>query len=111
MIRRADSISIQLRAEGMFSPARPRIFRLLTRLVVDELSHRLSQFSFCESRRFRSSFHFDDASSRRPSNLRAMTKVYANLPNVKVLPLHFAPEDISGERLLAMMKVDENTRK
>ena len=39
-----------------------------------------------------------------------MKKVYAGLPNVKVEPLHFAPEDISGGRLLAMMKVDENTR-
>lgn len=40
-----------------------------------------------------------------------MTKVYAALPDVTVKPLHFAPEDISGERLLAMMKVDENSRK
>ncbi len=39
-----------------------------------------------------------------------MRKVYAGLPRVKVEPLHLAPEDISGERLLSMMKVDENTR-
>ncbi len=39
-----------------------------------------------------------------------MKKVYAGLPNVKVEPLLFSPEDISGERLLSMMKVDENAR-
>ncbi|GJE88165.1 hypothetical protein PsYK624_042480 [Phanerochaete sordida] len=43
-----------------------------------------------------------------PSNLRAMKKVYAKLPAVHVEPLHFSPEDISGERLLAMMKVEES---
>ncbi|THG98001.1 hypothetical protein EW026_g4117 [Hermanssonia centrifuga] len=43
-----------------------------------------------------------------PTNLHAMRKVYAGLPGVKVEPLHFAPEDISGERLLTMMKVDES---
>lgn len=46
----------------------------------------------------------------RPNNLRAMRTVYQGLPGVQVEPLHFAPQDISGERLLAMMKVDENTR-
>ncbi|THG98002.1 hypothetical protein EW026_g4118 [Hermanssonia centrifuga] len=45
-----------------------------------------------------------------PSNLQSMRKVYAGLPRVKVEPLHLAPEDISGERLLSMMKVDENTQ-
>ena len=40
-----------------------------------------------------------------------MKRVYAGLPGVNVEPLHFSAEDISGERLLAMMKVDENTRK
>ena len=39
-----------------------------------------------------------------------MRKVYAGLPAVRVEPLHFSPEDISGERLLAMMKVEENGR-
>lgn len=39
-----------------------------------------------------------------------MRRVYAGLPNVKVEPLHFGVDDISGERLLAMMKVDENNR-
>ena len=39
-----------------------------------------------------------------------MRRVYAGLPSVCVEPLHFSAEDISGERLLAMMKVDENTR-
>ena len=39
-----------------------------------------------------------------------MRKVYAGLPAVKVEPLLFAPGDISGERLLSMMKVDENAR-
>lgn len=40
-----------------------------------------------------------------------MRRVYAGLPNVKVDPLLFAPQDISGERLLSMMKVDDNARK
>ena len=39
-----------------------------------------------------------------------MRKVYAGLSGVRVEPLHFAPEDISGDRLLAMMKVDESNR-
>lgn len=39
-----------------------------------------------------------------------MKAVYANLPGVRVEALRFAPRDISGERLLAMMKVDENNR-
>jgi hypothetical protein len=38
-----------------------------------------------------------------------MRQVYASLPNVKVAPLHFAPEDISGDRLLAMMKVGSDS--
>ena len=45
-----------------------------------------------------------------PSYLRAMRKVYSVLPHVKVEPLLFSSEDISGERLLSMMKVDETTR-
>ena len=47
----------------------------------------------------------------RPNNLAAMTKAYAGLKGVTVHPLHFGPQDIGGERLLAMMKVDENGRK
>jgi hypothetical protein len=39
-----------------------------------------------------------------------MREVYAPLPNVKVAPLHFATDDISGDRLLAMMKVDSDGR-
>lgn len=39
-----------------------------------------------------------------------MRRVYAGLPNVRVEPLHFAAEDISGPRLLAMMKVDSTER-
>jgi hypothetical protein len=39
-----------------------------------------------------------------------MQQVYAGLPGVRVKPLHFASGDISGERLLSMMKVDENAR-
>jgi hypothetical protein len=46
----------------------------------------------------------------RPNNLRSMRMVYAGLPGVCVEPLHFASRDISGERLLSMMKVDESTR-
>ncbi|KIP04589.1 hypothetical protein PHLGIDRAFT_189641 [Phlebiopsis gigantea 11061_1 CR5-6] len=45
-----------------------------------------------------------------PSNIQPMKKVYASLPNVRVEPLHFAPEDISGDRLLAMMKVEEGSQ-
>jgi hypothetical protein len=40
-----------------------------------------------------------------------MRKVYKGIPGVVVEPLHFSPQDISGERLLAMMKVDDSTRK
>jgi hypothetical protein len=40
-----------------------------------------------------------------------MKQVYAGLPQVAVKPLHFSPDDISGSRLLAMMKVDEHARK
>ncbi|KAI0314555.1 hypothetical protein OF83DRAFT_1136202 [Amylostereum chailletii] len=43
-----------------------------------------------------------------PNNLTAMSKVYSGLPGVTVHPLHFGPQDIGGERLLAMMKVEEN---
>lgn len=39
-----------------------------------------------------------------------MRHVYAKLPGVRVEALRFASGDISGERLLAMMKVDENNR-
>jgi hypothetical protein len=39
-----------------------------------------------------------------------MRRVYEGLPTVRVEPLHFASGDISGERLLSMMKVDENAR-
>jgi hypothetical protein len=39
-----------------------------------------------------------------------MKQVYAQLPNVTVAPLYFAPEDINGDRLLAMMKVDVDSR-
>jgi len=44
----------------------------------------------------------------RPNNLEAMKNVYAGLPKVSVKPLHFAAQDISGERLLTMMKVEEH---
>ena len=47
----------------------------------------------------------------RPNALRNMRDVYAGLPEVRVEPLHFAPEDISGERLLAMMKVEQEQRR
>lgn len=39
-----------------------------------------------------------------------MKRVYAGLPTVKVEPLLFAPGDISGERLLSMMRVEESAR-
>jgi hypothetical protein len=39
-----------------------------------------------------------------------MRRVYAGLPNVRVVPLHFSPQDLTEERLLTMFKVDENTR-
>ena len=42
--------------------------------------------------------------------MEKMRAVYANLPGVEVKALRFASGDISGERLLAMMKVDENNR-
>ena len=34
-----------------------------------------------------------------------MRQVYAGLPGVTVEPLHFAPEDINGSRILSMMKL------
>ena len=40
-----------------------------------------------------------------------MRRVYAGLPEVRVEPLHFAPKDINGERLLAMMKVEQDQRR
>lgn len=40
-----------------------------------------------------------------------MRAVYADLPGVKVEPLRFTSADISGERLLAMMKVDDSESK
>ncbi|EIM83172.1 uncharacterized protein STEHIDRAFT_62930, partial [Stereum hirsutum FP-91666 SS1] len=43
-----------------------------------------------------------------PNNIKAMRHVYSPLPNVKVEALHFSTKDISGERLLAMMKVDDS---
>ncbi|GJE88158.1 hypothetical protein PsYK624_042410 [Phanerochaete sordida] len=45
-----------------------------------------------------------------PTNVQAMRRVYGGLPSVRVEPLHFSAEDISGERLLAMMKVDGDTQ-
>lgn len=39
-----------------------------------------------------------------------MREVYAPLSHVKVAPLHFATDDISGDRLLAMMKVESDAR-
>jgi hypothetical protein len=39
-----------------------------------------------------------------------MRRLYAPLTSVTVAPLHFAPEDINGERLLSMMKVDVDSR-
>ncbi|GJE88159.1 hypothetical protein PsYK624_042420 [Phanerochaete sordida] len=45
-----------------------------------------------------------------PANLQAMKQVYAGLPSVKVEPLRFSADDISGERLLAMMKVDDSNQ-
>ncbi|EIN14673.1 hypothetical protein PUNSTDRAFT_130298 [Punctularia strigosozonata HHB-11173 SS5] len=45
-----------------------------------------------------------------PTAIRTMRAVYAGLAAVDVQPLHFAPEDISGERLLAMMRVDTEQR-
>ncbi|KAF8651035.1 hypothetical protein AX16_004898 [Volvariella volvacea WC 439] len=42
-----------------------------------------------------------------PKTMKVMQEVYASLPNVEVKPLHFALADISGERLLSMMKVDD----
>ena len=49
--------------------------------------------------------------NRSPNHVKTMQQVYASLPNVKVEPLHFSAKDISGERLLAMMNVDDNGRK
>lgn len=72
----------------------------------------------CEAA-YLSSLHASRGSGAKPpeitvlvlsSSLRSMTRVYQGLPKVNVCPLHFAAEDISGERLLAMMKVDDATQ-
>ncbi|KAF8518615.1 hypothetical protein JB92DRAFT_3112943 [Gautieria morchelliformis] len=42
-----------------------------------------------------------------PNSLDIMRGVYSTLPEVEVMPLHFAPEDLSGGRILAMMKVEQ----
>jgi hypothetical protein len=47
----------------------------------------------------------------KPGNISHMRRIYSVLPNVAVSPLYFAPEDINGDRLLAMMKVDTDSRK
>jgi hypothetical protein len=39
-----------------------------------------------------------------------MKSVYKALSHVRVEALRFSPEDISGDRLLAMMKVDDGGR-
>lgn len=39
-----------------------------------------------------------------------MRRVYSALPNVSVVPLRFASEDMNAGRLLAMMKVDTDSR-
>ncbi|GJE88802.1 hypothetical protein PsYK624_048890 [Phanerochaete sordida] len=45
-----------------------------------------------------------------PSNLETMKRAYAALPNVEVKPLFFGPRDISGERLLSIMRVDKHSQ-
>ncbi|VDC07734.1 unnamed protein product [Peniophora sp. CBMAI 1063] len=40
-----------------------------------------------------------------PNSITNMRRVYAGLPGVTVEPLHFAPGDINGSRLLSMMKL------
>ena len=40
-----------------------------------------------------------------------MKRVYSALPNVQVLPLHIAEKDLTGDRLLAMMKIDNDNSK
>jgi hypothetical protein len=49
-------------------------------------------------------------SLHRPNQVPSMRRLYAPLTSVTVAPLHFAPEDINGERLLSMMKVDVDSR-
>ena len=49
-------------------------------------------------------------SSCSPKNLTRMRDIYSKLPEVKVEPLYFASEDLNSERLLAMMKVDQDAR-
>jgi hypothetical protein len=39
-----------------------------------------------------------------------MKTVYQGLSHVRVEALRFSPDDISGDRLLAMMKVDDGGR-
>jgi hypothetical protein len=46
-----------------------------------------------------------------PNTLDIMRGVYSRLPEVEVMPLHFASEDLSGGRILAMMKVEQEQSK
>jgi hypothetical protein len=45
-----------------------------------------------------------------PNSVPVMKNIYAGLRSVDVAPLHFCQEDINGERLLSMMKVDEGNQ-
>jgi hypothetical protein len=39
-----------------------------------------------------------------------MRRVYAELRDVRVAPLNFSPQDITGARLIAMLRMGENAR-
>jgi hypothetical protein len=106
-----NTVSISTRQLGVGWCSRAKLRTWPPSIAFGEATFRLlrSQSSFCEcllSLFTTGSPHH----ASRPNNLRSMRMVYAGLPGVRVEPLHFSSRDISGERLLSMMKVDESTR-
>jgi hypothetical protein len=100
----------QLLAVVPFSPAKRLTLPLWIQDAQAQRIRLVSQSWFCESRFTPFSVTQALILVNRPNNLNAMREVYSQLPNVTVAPLHFASDDISGERLLSMMKVDTDQR-
>jgi hypothetical protein len=104
-----DSISILQLAVVLYNLARQHTWLPWILPVQEEQLRQMSQYLSCGLISCCDKIYAYDPIS--PNYVNRMRQVYAGLPNVRVAPLHFAPEDISGERLLAIMKVDSDTRK
>jgi hypothetical protein len=98
---------IQLPVVVLSNLAKRPTYHLLIQLMGDTLRRLKSPFLFCKSHDVESGCQ---PNLKSPNNIRAMRAVYAGLPSVRVEALRFAPKNISGERLLSMMKVDESAR-